>query len=128
MNSSCQQAVYFIAEIVLKSTVVARFKLHHGLTVTCSEIGNKNIPPKRCGQLQNAQGSSFLPGGSLLKAPAFPSALHMPVPGFVFKKVQNRLMGGICKPLPHPVDWQLQSPPANRCTAGPPGKILWPVK
>jgi len=44
MNSSCQQAVYFIAEIVLKSTVVARFKLHHGLTVTCSEIGNKNIP------------------------------------------------------------------------------------
>jgi hypothetical protein len=23
---------------------VARFKLHRGLTVTCSEIGNKNIP------------------------------------------------------------------------------------
>ncbi len=37
-------AVYFIAEIVLKSTAVARFKLHHGLTVACSEIGNKNIP------------------------------------------------------------------------------------
>ncbi len=44
MNSSCQHAVYFIAELVLKSTAVARFKLHHGLTVTCSEIGNKNIP------------------------------------------------------------------------------------
>jgi hypothetical protein len=27
--------------------VVARFKLHRGLTVTCSEIGNKNIPPIR---------------------------------------------------------------------------------
>jgi hypothetical protein len=39
-----QQAVYFIAEIVLKLTVVARFKLHRGLTVTYSEIGNKNIP------------------------------------------------------------------------------------
>ena len=38
-------AVYFIAEIVLKLTAVARFKLHRGLTVTCSEIGNKNIPP-----------------------------------------------------------------------------------
>jgi hypothetical protein len=25
---------------------VARFKLHRGLTVTCSEIGNKNIPPQ----------------------------------------------------------------------------------
>ncbi|MGF7140751.1 hypothetical protein [Roseimarinus sediminis] len=24
---------------------MARFKLHRGLTVTCSEIGNKNIPP-----------------------------------------------------------------------------------
>jgi len=23
---------------------MARFKLHRGLTVTCSEIGNKNIP------------------------------------------------------------------------------------
>jgi len=23
---------------------VARFKLHRGLTVTCSEVGNKNIP------------------------------------------------------------------------------------
>jgi len=30
--------------MVLKSTAVARFKLYHGLTVTCSEIGNKNIP------------------------------------------------------------------------------------
>jgi hypothetical protein len=30
---------------VLKSTVVARFKLYRGLTVTYSEIGNKNIPP-----------------------------------------------------------------------------------
>jgi hypothetical protein len=39
-----QHAVYFIAEIVLKSTVVARFKLHRSLIVTCSEIGNKNIP------------------------------------------------------------------------------------
>jgi len=29
---------------VLKSTAVARFKLHRGLTVTRSEIGNKNIP------------------------------------------------------------------------------------
>jgi hypothetical protein len=33
--------VYFIAEAVLKLTVVARFKLYHDLTVTCSEIGNK---------------------------------------------------------------------------------------
>jgi hypothetical protein len=29
---------------VLKSTAVARFKLHRGLTVKCSEVGNKNIP------------------------------------------------------------------------------------
>jgi hypothetical protein len=36
---------YFIAELVLKSKAVARFKLYHGLTITCSEIGNKNIPP-----------------------------------------------------------------------------------
>jgi len=43
-TTKAQHAVYFIAEIVLKSTAVARFKLHHGLTVTCSEIGNKNIP------------------------------------------------------------------------------------
>jgi hypothetical protein len=42
------QAVYFIAEIAMKSSSVARFKLHHGLTVTHFEIGNKNIPPKRC--------------------------------------------------------------------------------
>jgi len=38
---SIQHAVYFIAEIVLKSKAVVRFKLHHELTVTCSEIGNK---------------------------------------------------------------------------------------
>jgi hypothetical protein len=44
MNTSCQHAVYFIAEIVLKCKVVACFKLHRDLTVTCSEIGNKNIP------------------------------------------------------------------------------------
>ncbi len=44
MNSSCQQAVYFIAEIVLKSRFVARFKLYRGLTATYSEFGNKNIP------------------------------------------------------------------------------------
>jgi len=37
-----------------------------------------------CGQLLNAQGLSFLPGGSLLRDPANPSGLHMPVPGFVF--------------------------------------------
>ena len=36
-----QQAVYFIAETVLKSTVVARFKLRIGLKVQYSEIGNK---------------------------------------------------------------------------------------
>ncbi|HPL94463.1 MAG TPA: TolC family protein [Paludibacteraceae bacterium] len=30
---------------MLKSTAVARFKLHRGLTVLCFEIGNKNIPP-----------------------------------------------------------------------------------
>jgi len=29
---------------VLKTTSVARFKLHRIMTVTCSEIGNKNIP------------------------------------------------------------------------------------
>jgi len=61
--------------------------------------------------LQNAQGLSFLPGGSLLKVPAFPSGVHMPVPGFVFEKVQNRLMGDICKPLPHLFTWQRQSLP-----------------
>jgi hypothetical protein len=43
-NGSHQHAVYFIAEMVRKSTEVARFKHHHGLTVTCSEVGNKNIP------------------------------------------------------------------------------------
>jgi hypothetical protein len=30
--------------MVLKSTAVARFKLYHGLTLTCFEIGSKNIP------------------------------------------------------------------------------------
>lgn len=49
---SSQQAVYFIAEIVLKSTAVARFKLYRGLIVTCSEIGNKNIPPAVVCQLK----------------------------------------------------------------------------
>src|SRR5690606_24566072 len=44
-HSRHTHAVYFIAEIVLKSTSAARFKLYRGLTVTCSEVGNKNIPP-----------------------------------------------------------------------------------
>ena len=56
MNASCQHAVYFIAEIVVKSTAVARFKLHRGLTVTCSAIGNKNIPLSVSGQLKKPQG------------------------------------------------------------------------
>jgi hypothetical protein len=45
MNTSTQHAVYFIAEIVLKSMAVVRFKLYRGLTAKCSVIGNKNIPP-----------------------------------------------------------------------------------
>ena len=46
-NGSCQHAVYFIADLVLKSTAEARIKLYRGLKVTCFEIGNKNILPNR---------------------------------------------------------------------------------
>ena len=83
-----------------------------------------NHTADRCGQMQNV---SFLPGGSLLRDPAFPSGLHMPVPGFVFEKVQNRLMGGICKLPPQLFTWQRHSPPAIHQAAGLPGKFVRPM-
>jgi len=45
---------------VLKSTFVARFKLHRGLTVMCSVIGNKNIPPIRYKQLEIRSPRDFM--------------------------------------------------------------------
>ena len=54
------------------------------LPLVASSRRQLRIFAERCGQLLNAQGLSFLPGGSLLRDPANPLGLHMPVPGFVF--------------------------------------------
>lgn len=61
MNTSTQHAVYFIAEIVLKSMAVVRFKLYRGLTAKCSVIGNKNIPPTVMHHIMNTEVKKYRP-------------------------------------------------------------------